>query len=312
MTISRVTVAICTWNRAPLLAQTLEEFTKLSAPASVEWELLVVNNNCTDATDQVIADYERRLPIRRLFEAQPGLSNARNRAVAEASGSHIIWTDDDVLVATDWLDAYCRAFDKWPDAVVFGGPIAPWFPATPPQWLMAAWPRVAKAFAVLDYGSDVLPLSALQLPFGANMAIRTDVQRRLPYDPARGVRPGGRMGGEETAVFEAALSDGASGWWVPNARVRHYIPPERQSPAYLERYYFAYGEYIARYGEFNAGVMLLGRPRWLWRHAARAVLRFAVSRRLRPPAVWIEDLIVASTARGSLHGYKLRASQAAR
>jgi hypothetical protein len=50
-----VTVAICTWNRAGLLAQTLEQMRQLVIPPGVTWELIVVNNNCTDDTDQVIA-----------------------------------------------------------------------------------------------------------------------------------------------------------------------------------------------------------------------------------------------------------------
>jgi glucosyl-dolichyl phosphate glucuronosyltransferase len=132
-----VTVAICTWNRDHLLRQTLEEMTRLAVPAGLVWELLVVNNNCTDDTDGVIAAFAKRLPIRRLFESQPGLSHARNRAIAEAAGDYVVWTDDDVLVSPEWLAAYARAFARRPDAAVFGGPVAPWFPTTPPP--RAGW-----------------------------------------------------------------------------------------------------------------------------------------------------------------------------
>ena len=76
-----VTVAICTWNRAKLLDRTLTQMHQLRIPADVEWELLIVNNNCTDETDPIIARHETALPIRRLFEPNPGLSNARNCAV---------------------------------------------------------------------------------------------------------------------------------------------------------------------------------------------------------------------------------------
>ena len=56
----------------------------MTAPVGADWELLVVNNNCTDATDAVVASFVDRLPVRRLFEATPGLSTARNLAVREA------------------------------------------------------------------------------------------------------------------------------------------------------------------------------------------------------------------------------------
>ena len=50
-----VSVAICTWNRSAVLGLTLDQLTRLRVPADVEWELLVVNNNCTDDTDAVCA-----------------------------------------------------------------------------------------------------------------------------------------------------------------------------------------------------------------------------------------------------------------
>ena len=52
----RLTVAICTWNRAALLDRTLAEFRKLALPPGLDWELVVVNNNSPDDTDRVIAD----------------------------------------------------------------------------------------------------------------------------------------------------------------------------------------------------------------------------------------------------------------
>ena len=85
------------------MRQTLESFTGLAVPAATDWEILVVNNNCTDQTDQVIQAYQDRLPVRRAFEPRPGLSHARNRAIAEATGDYILWTDDDVTVSPNWL-----------------------------------------------------------------------------------------------------------------------------------------------------------------------------------------------------------------
>ena len=72
-----LTVAICTWNRSQSLQHTLEGFAQIAIPSETDWELLVVNNNCTDRTDEVIRVFEGRLPVRRIFEKRPGLSNAR-------------------------------------------------------------------------------------------------------------------------------------------------------------------------------------------------------------------------------------------
>ena len=216
----KITVAICTWNRAPLLDQTLEAMTHLRIPGRLDWELIVVNNNCSDETDEVLGRYSNRLPLRRCWEPTLGLSHARNRAVSEAHGDYLIWTDDDVLVAEVWLIEYCRAFQRWPEAAVFGGPVAPWFAGEPPQWLVRVFPRVAGAYAAIDLGNQPVPLNSEgPLPFGADMAIRMDEQRSHQFNAHLGVRGDQRGLAEETQVIQTVLHLGGTGWWVPEARV---------------------------------------------------------------------------------------------
>ncbi|MBV9211685.1 MAG: glycosyltransferase family 2 protein [Acidobacteria bacterium] len=295
-----ITVAICTWNRCALLKETLERVARLRIPTDIEWELLVVNNNSTDATAETLAAFTSRLPLRTVFESEPGLSNARNRAVSEARGEYILWTDDDVLVDEQWLAAYAEAFKSWPDAAVFGGNIEPWFEGEPPVWLPRVWARVASAYASRDLGDESIALSTEVIPFGANFAVRAREQREYLYDPRLGVRPDNIMGGEETTVIRKMLSDGLTGRWVPQARVRHYIPRARQSIEYLRKYFKGYGEYCARQDADNKDAKLFGRPRWLWREAVASELKYHVRRRLSKPEVWIEDLIASSQARGQL------------
>ena len=120
-----VTVAICTLNRAESLRRTLDTLAAMQVPSDLGWEVVVVNNDCTDHTDEIIASFVGRLPIRRELEPQRGLSRARNRAIDAANGQYIVWTDDDVIVDPGWLNAYVEAFRRWPEAVVFGGAIIP-------------------------------------------------------------------------------------------------------------------------------------------------------------------------------------------
>jgi glycosyltransferase involved in cell wall biosynthesis len=293
-----LTVAICTWNRCELLRKTLEQMTNLAVPPGVRWELLVVNNNSTDQTEAVTAGFSSRLPLRYLVEPTPGKSNACNLAVHEARGDYILWTDDDVLVSPDWLAAYSRAFIRWPDAAVFGGRILPWFAGTPPEWLVRAFHQVEHAYAALDLGASPMPLGGDRLPFGANMAIRTSEQRRYRYDPDLGPRPNSGLRGEEITLVRAMLADGATGWWVPDAEVRHYIPEHRQTTRFLEHYYRGWGEWLGLRFTRPASRCLLSRPLWLWREVAESRLRYLIRRRLAPPEVWLQDLKAAGTALG--------------
>ena len=299
---ARLTVAICTWNRCELLRQTLERMTRLSVPAGLDWELVVVNNRSTDGTDAVLGGFKDRLPLRRVFEPTPGQSNARNAAIGEARGEYIVWTDDDVLVDPGWLAAYVAAFEGWPGAAFFGGPIEPWFEGQPPAWLRAGIRRVEAAYAVLDLGSEPIRLSARTFPYGANMAVRRKVYESVRYDPGLGLRPGSSMRSEEKALVEHLARAGADGWWVPGARVTHFIPRARQTVSYLRGYYFGWGEYLGR-GAGPTGRALLGRPLWLWRELVESEARYRLWRALGKPERWLDELKAASTARGRFRWY---------
>lgn len=274
----------------------------LVIPGGVDWELLIVNNNCTDSTDEVITRYSEFLPMRRFFEAKPGQSNARNCAIQHARGDYIVWTDDDVLVNRQWLAAYHEAFQHWPEAAVFGGLIEPWFEQTPPEWLRQVLPQVANAYAVRDFGTEPQPLSSEKrvVPFGANFAVRTKEQAEHLYDANRGLRPGSSMRGDESAVINAILDEGGQGWWVPNASVRHYIPPERQTIRYLRSFFFG----IANGGTLNTSELAkngwFGKPPWLWRAAVEAEIKYRWRRRFGKPTDWITDLQKASSYWGML------------
>ena len=183
-----------------LLDRTLTQMHKLSIPSNVDWELLVVNNNCTDQTDTVIAKHEKMLPIRRLFEATPGWASARNHAVAEARGELIVWTDDDVLVDQEWLAAYHDAAARWPDAGYFGGLIEPWFERSPPPWMLTNRKLLEGVLAIRDFGPEEHYLSDEETPWTANMALQMKVFGRNRFDPALGVtKNGGYLSGGNRA-----------------------------------------------------------------------------------------------------------------
>jgi glucosyl-dolichyl phosphate glucuronosyltransferase len=296
----KLTVVICTWNRAKLLNQTLSRMIELCIPRGVTWELLVVNNNSTDNTESVLAYYADRLPIRKVFEATPGLSNARNRAIREVQGDLILWTDDDVLVDNDWIAAYATAAQRWPIAAFFGGPIEPWFEGEPPRWLQQIYSRVENSFAARNLGREPRLLNDGKFPFGANMAVRTTEQRRYLFNPELGLRPSSRLLGEESVLFEEMTRNGLEGRWVPEAKVQHFIPKSRQTIKYLRSYYRGYGQYCTLKTNQEPGARLFGRPRWMWRKAVENDMLFYLKRLCFKPESWIDNLIQANTAWGNL------------
>ena len=291
-----VTIAICTYNRAAYLEQTLNSIAQMDVPAGTKWEVVVVNNNCSDATDETINRFAGTLPIRREFEACEGLSNARNRAIAAAQGDYIIWTDDDVVVASEWIGAYLAAFRRWPDAAIFGGMIVPRFEEPIPRWLSEVLPLIDRVFAARDMGEVSVLLSPEhdRMPYGANYAVRAQEQRLHPYDPELGRRPGRNRIGEESAVMEAILRTGKAGYWVPSARVVHCVSRERQTLRYVKRQVMAYGEtkeFMEQKSRSYTGPMLIGAPRWLWRQLAAQASTYICFRLTSPPRTWMRPYL---------------------
>jgi len=285
-----VTVAICTWNRAESLGRTLSELRELEIPPGVEWELVVVNNNCTDHTDDVLRQHADHLPIRRVFEAEQGLSAARNCAVAAAKGELILWTDDDILVDPEWLAQYVRAVRARPEASFFGGPITPYFSSSPQPWLRDVWDQVSHLHGARDDSPEPFAFTVENLPLGGNYAVRAEVQRRYPYDTRYGRKQDGQLRGSESTVLEQMVADGLDGRWVPGARVRHHVPEDHQTLAYYRSYYYQAGRCAAMRDRDLGEHQDLRSRLYLVRQVLKGELKYRLRRILCKPHVWIEDL----------------------
>jgi glycosyltransferase involved in cell wall biosynthesis len=288
-----VTVAICTWNRARLLDATLAQMCNLRVPSGTTWELLVVDNNCTDDTPAVVERYSDRLPLRRIVEPKQGIASARNCVLRNAAADLLVCTDDDVLVAEDWLQEYIRASERWPAAAFFGGPITPWYEHEPPQWFRDNHSCLAASLALLDLGPIEGEIPADTPPFGANMAIRRKAFATQWYDAHLGRNKLDQIGAEETTYFRLLAANGFRGVWVPSARVRHYVVAKRMTLDYVRRYWIGAGRTEVRL----AGASGQGTPRWVYRALIRSYAMYAWHRSIRHPG-WIQSLVQASRMRG--------------
>ncbi|MEC9093686.1 MAG: glycosyltransferase [Planctomycetota bacterium] len=295
----KISVAICTWNRSRLLDQTLESISKLKIPPKLDWELIVVDNNSTEpAVPFVLADWRKKLPLKILIEKEQGHSAARNCAVNHSSGDYIIWTDNDVLVSENWLSGYVEAFRNHPEMAFFGGEIKPRFEHPRPAWIQETWKICSPVFATRELGETAIELGLDRLPYGANFAIRADVQRRFAYDTQWGRKKTSMVGEDEVAVLRQVIQDGGRGLWVPGAKLEHFIPPDRATPQYIAAYYFGQGYAKAFKGKTN-------RPRILtWADAVLSSLSYQFHRRLSRPKTWVSKLVHSNLCWGELSGLR--------
>jgi len=303
-----VTVAICTLNHADSLRRTLQSLTTMRVPSDLNWEVIVVDNGCTDHTTEVAREFATRLPLRLAVEPERGVARARNRAVDLAMGDYIIWTDDDVVVDPGWLSAYSGAFKRWPDAAVFGGRIVPHFGASVPKWVTDGEAQLSDVFARRDFGEKERPLwdaDGLFAPWGPSFAVRTREQREFRFNSKLGPGPGQRRRGDETDVIVRIMRSGATGYWVPAASVAHHIRDDMLTINYISDYYKVDGETNAYLDDgIRVAALLFGIPRWAVRQLIEAWVRFQIHRVTSPAPVWLRDLKEYSIAYGTIRYWR--------
>jgi glycosyltransferase involved in cell wall biosynthesis len=243
-----VSVVIATYNRAQLLKATLESLRRSESRRT--WDIVVVDNNSMDDTRQVVAAFAAisPVPVHYIHEPRQGKSNALNTGLARASGDLLLLTDDDVEVASDWLEGACTTFEAHADIDYVGGPVEPIWGAPPPRWFDHQRSDLWGTIAILDYGpSPFVFEERRRVPLGANMAIRRGLIQRIGlFHPELG-RTGTSLLGQEQAEFLArARASGVRGMYVPAMRVRHHVPAARLTRSYFRRWWFWKGLSRAR------------------------------------------------------------------
>ena len=168
------TVIVCTYNRCKMLEKALDSLVASALPTSFEWEVVVVDNNSSDQTRDVVEGFSQRYPgrFRYVFEPRQGVSYARNAGVRESRGDVLAFMDDDVTVGREWLRNITASLHRG-DCAGAGGRIVPVWKSPPPRWLPIERPHALAPFVEFDFGSEPGPLNVP--PFGANMAFRKEV-----------------------------------------------------------------------------------------------------------------------------------------
>ena len=154
-------------------------------------------------------------------------------------------------------------------------------------------------FAVLDYGPQTRILGPNQTPYGANMAMRLSSVRGYRFDPTLGKTKNQILPGEETTFFRRLVAAGHTGVWVGPARVRHDVPPERVTEAWVSRFFVELGEVDARQNRVEGRYNVLGVPTWLIRRYLMLELKMWAHRPFRS-RTWLRYLRSSSFTRGSI------------
>ncbi|WP_119069690.1 glycosyltransferase family 2 protein [Aggregatilinea lenta] len=228
-----ISVVVCTYNRAALLAQALDTLCAQTLDPDL-YEVLVIDNNSTDDTRATVERYAPR--IRHVLETAQGLSHARNRGWREARGTYIAYTDDDCKLPPDWLANARRVIeDRAPAAL--GGPYFAFYMSPKPVWFK-------DSYASHDQGSEARALGPDEFLDGGNIFVRRDLLAALNgFDPGLGMAGGRVAYGEETDLIKRlrAADPDALVWYDPALVVLHLVKPRLMNLRWLMGQRFAGG-----------------------------------------------------------------------
>lgn len=244
------------------LIRVADALARQTLPAD-QWEVVLVDNASLPPVS--LGPFKAlAAPVRRVEEGVPGLSRARSKGIAEARGPLLVFIDDDVLPAPDFLESACTLFARLPTLGTAGGGIVLEFEVPPPDWFeefsgllaLRPAPPVEHILSHLPthpasspaHDSTQATLSKTfdlptWLPNGAGLIVRRKAaeawvarQRNNKAGPEITDRVGSSLasGGDQDIVL-AALRAGWHTGCFPTLLVRHIIPTARLQPAYLCR-----------------------------------------------------------------------------
>ena len=241
-----ITVVIAAYNRGERLAMTLESVLSQEVH-HVPYEVIVVDNNSTDNTKQIVESFisEGHKNLSYVFEPNQGSSYARNTGVAAASSEIIAFADDDVTVAKDWIAAIKQTFDEHPEVDCIGGRVLPRWLAAAPAWLTRDhWPPLA----LQDYGDKPLLIN-LKNPLclvSANLAFRRETFVDAGLFAPELQRVKNKIGSMEDAEFmDRYWRAGRDCLYVPEILAETDVTFERMSKAYHRRWHTGHGYFYA-------------------------------------------------------------------
>jgi glycosyltransferase involved in cell wall biosynthesis len=274
-----VTAILCTYNRCHDLADALSSVALSRVSPSIDWDVLVVDNNSTDKTREVVERFALQYPGRfhYLFEPQQGKSHALNAGIRATQSEILAFMDDDAKVDPEWLGKLVSSLHdgKWAGA---GGRIVPVWPGAIPNWLRVEDPNALGPFVAFDPGTGAAPLA--DPPYGANMAFRREAfQKYGNFLVELGPRPGSDIKGEDTEFGQRLLNAGERLRYEPEAVVHHPVPECRLKKSYVLSWWYWHGrEEVLRSGPVKgASRLLFGVSPILLRRMFRWTLQWMVS-----------------------------------
>ena len=232
----KLSIVVATYNRAPYLLRTLESLARQTLSPGL-FEILVVNNNSSDNTPEVVAGFagsHPQLQVRMVTETSQGISYARNCGIASSVGQYIVFIDDDEEANPEFAKSYFCFFENNPGLDAAGGAVVPVYEAPLPAWYSYYIEKMITG--AFDLGDRMVPFRGKRYPGVGNSGFRRRLFDRFGnFNTALGRSGANPMGGEEKDFFMRVRAQGIRYYYVPGAEIYHLTPASKLTRAYFER-----------------------------------------------------------------------------
>jgi len=234
-------VVVCCYNSEDRIGKVLEYLIDQDVDASVNWEIIVVDNASTDNTAELArSSWTRKdAPLRVIFEPNPGLSNARNKGLKEAAYSVVSFIDDDNWVEKHWIQKVFNWFGANEKIGLLGAHGEAVIEGNIPFWFEEKQRSYAVGPQFIKTGIQNKAL------YGAGLSIRKKVWDELVINGFKFILSGRKgkslTSGEDSELCLAVLLAGYELFYDADLRFFHFMPKERMSWSYLIKLTKAFG-----------------------------------------------------------------------
>ncbi|MCG8527241.1 MAG: glycosyltransferase [Opitutales bacterium] len=257
----QLSIAICTFNRGDVLKLCLDSLKAQTVPNS-EFEVIIVDNNSTDNTPQLVNEYvcEKDSPFIYVQEKKVGLSHARNHVIEIARSPYVAYLDDDAIAPKNWIEVALKIIeDEKPDA--YGGPYKPFYLSPKPKWFLDRY----VSYYPRDFAGNLGKQEYLP---GNNMIIKKEHLVELKgFNPNLGMTGYKVAYSEETDFFDRLKKKRPSCrfWYEPDLCIKHLAPIRKMQWSWILKNRWAHGRDITPIYEGIKKTNSLGfMKRFLW------------------------------------------------
>lgn len=307
----KLTIAVCTYNRAHNLPNLVAELRKQICPIS--YDILFIVNNSTDNTVKVLEELTRQSGPKLRFINEPiqGISYARNRAIAECMDSdYMLFMDDDELPSSDhMLEAAVNELEKGEAQCVGGSVTVDFGDNIRPKWLVD---ELLGFYAEINHGDKPFVIHDETTPIWTSI-IAYDmrifhINKNLRFDVRYNRKGNGIGGGEDVIMFREMLEAGIIMKYLPDMGVLHHVESWRMTRRYFLRLHFISGRKLGQYELPDYATTIFGVPPFLGPQFVKHLLKSLVFY-LKMDNQYVRQWMNAAHSLGMIYGQHLKWKQ---